>query len=67
MRMAADDFVIDTFKHIRHAEFAFFTGDLGIQDNLEQQIAKFLGHFCRVFGIQSSQGFISLFQQMCTE
>ena len=63
MRMAADEFVINAFKHIRHAKFALFAGNLGIQHNLEQQVAKLLGHFTRIFRIKRGQGFVGLFQQ----
>ena len=40
VRMAANKLVVYAFEHIRHAELAIFTRDLGIQLNLKRQVGN---------------------------
>ena len=64
MRVAADDLVVDAFDHLVDVEFAIFIGNLGMQGDLEQQVAELLAHMRRVIRIQGSQGFVGLFEQV---
>ena len=43
VRVAADHLGVDVAQHIAHLEFAVVDGDLGVQHDLQQQIAQFSG------------------------
>ena len=48
--MAADHFVEDAGDYVGDVEFSGFAGEVGVEENLEQQVAEFFGEVGRVTG-----------------
>ena len=62
--MTANNLGGNALQNICEPEGACFAGNLGMEDNLKQQIAKFFGHFINLTGIEGSQSFVGFFQQV---
>jgi hypothetical protein len=43
--MAADHFVVNFADNVMDGEAAFFGGDLGVEEDLEEEVAEFFGEF----------------------
>lgn len=54
MGMAADHFLTDGCDHVIHGELPGFGADLGMEHDLQQQIAQFFGHGGKVFSSMAS-------------
>lgn len=67
MRVAADDLTVDALQHLRHGELALLDADLGMEQDLQHQIAKFLAKRGRVLSVEGGQGFVGLFQQVLAQ
>ena len=61
MGVAADHFVADALDHIVEGEAACFAGHLGVEDDLQQQVAEFffqVGHVVMGDGVGDFVGFL---------
>jgi len=59
--MATNHFVVDFADDVGDGEAAGFGGDLGVEENLEEEVAEFLGEFgvvARVEGVENFVGFL---------
>ena len=56
--MTADDLIVDPFQHVIDRELAFFTCNLGIQHDLQEQVAKLLAHGAKITRIDGSNSLI---------
>ena len=64
MRVAAHHFVVDFADDVGDGEALLFVSDLGVEKNLEKEIAKFFGKL-RVFGgVQSVEDFVSFLDKI---
>ena len=64
MRMTADQFFGEIPEDGGQFEAILVTSDLGIQDDLKQQISEFLLQHGVIIGIDCFEKFVSLFQRM---
>ncbi len=61
VRMAPHHFRINLLDHVGDIESAAFGGELGVEDDLQQQIAELVGKFSGVGGFERVQNLVSLF------
>jgi hypothetical protein len=59
--VAADHFVVDFADDIVDGEAALFGGDLGVEENLEEEVAEFFGEFGVVAGVEGVEDFVGFF------
>ena len=64
MRMAADQFVGDVTRHLVEIERAAFAAQLAMEDDLQQQIAEFLGQFMIIARFDGIDQFVDFFDRM---
>lgn len=64
VRVAANHFFVNFADDVVDGETAFFTGDLRVEEDLEEEIAKFLGEFDVVGGIERVEDFVGFFDQI---
>ena len=64
VRVAAHHFEVDTFDDVANVELAGGAGQLGVKDDLEEQVAELLGKFRGVGGVERVEDFVGLFEQV---
>lgn len=64
VRVAADHFVVDFADDVGDGEAFFFVGDLGVEEDLEEEVAKFFGKLGVVGGVESVEDLVSLFDEV---
>jgi len=62
--VAADHFVVNFADDVVDGEAALFGGDLGMEEDLEQEIAEFFGEFGVVAGVEGIEDFVGFFDQV---
>ena len=62
--MAANHFFVDFPDDVGDGETAFFTGNLRVEQDLEEEIAKFFGEFDVVGGVESVEDFVGFFDEI---
>ena len=62
--VAADHFVVDFPDDVVDGEAALFGGDLSVEEDLEEEVAKFLGEFGVVAGVEGVEDFVGFFDQV---
>jgi len=62
--VAADHFVVDFADDVVDGEAALFGGDLSVEEDLEEEVAKFLGEFGVVAGVEGVEDFVGFFDQV---
>ena len=67
MRVAANQFFVDFADDVGDVETAFFMGDLGVEEDLEEEIAEFVGEFGVVGGIERVEDFVGFFDEIGAE
>jgi hypothetical protein len=65
--VAADHFVVDFADDVVDGEAALFGGDLGVEEDLEEEVAEFFGEFGVVAGVEGVQDFVGFFDQVGAE
>jgi len=65
--MAANHFVVDFADDVVDGEAAVFGGNLGMEEDLEEEVAEFLGEFGVVSGVEGVEDFIGFFDQVGAE
>ena len=65
--VAANHFVVDFADDVVDGEAAGFGGDLGVEENLEEEVAQFFGEFGVVFGVEGVEDFVGFFDQVGAE
>ena len=67
VRVAADHFVVDFADDVVDGEAARFGGDLGVEEDLEEEVAQFFGEFGVVAGVESVEDFVGFFDEVGAE
>lgn len=67
VRMAAHELVVDGSGYSIEIEFAGFTCHLGMEDNLQEEIAKLILEGFRIARIQGVESFIAFFNEVVTD
>ncbi len=65
--MTPHHFRINLLDHVGDIEFPGFCGELRVKDDLQQQIAQFVGKFPRVAAIERVQHLVSLLDEISSE
>jgi tRNA1(Val) A37 N6-methylase TrmN6 len=65
--MAAPDFSVHPGDHIRHAKLARLGGNLGVEQNLQQQVAKLLRRVGRIVLVERLERFVGLLEQIAAD
>jgi hypothetical protein len=65
--MAVDQFAPDAAHHVRQVEPAGLAGDLGVEDDLEEQVAQFLRQCALVVRVERVQHFAGFLQQVLAQ
>jgi hypothetical protein len=65
--VAADHFVVDFADDVVDGEAALFGGDLGVKENLEEEVAEFFGEFGVIAGVEGIEDFVGFFDQIGAE
>ena len=58
---------IDLLDDVGDIEFPVFGGELRVKNDLQQQIAQFVGKFPRIAGVERVEHLVSLFDQVSSE
>ncbi len=61
--MAADELFHGLGDGIHQAEITVFHGDLGVEDDLEQQIAQLAAQVVHIVGVEGRQHLVGLFEE----
>ena len=64
MRVAADQLGINALQHVTHEEVSILGRNLGVQTDLQQQIAHLFPQVLAVFLVQGFQDLVCLFQKV---
>ncbi len=64
MWVAPDELGIDALQNITHEEVFVLSRNLGMQTDLQQQIAQFLAQVLAIFLVQGFQDLVSLLQKI---
>lgn len=64
MRVAANHLLIDFADDIGDGEARFFASDLGVEEDLEEEIAEFFCEFGVIMAFQRVEDFVGLFDQV---
>ena len=64
MGVAAHHFLVDLSHHVGGVEPALFRGNLRVENNLQQQVAKFFREFRVVAAFQSFENLVSFLNQI---
>lgn len=62
--MAANHFFVDFADDVGDGEAALFLSDLGVKEDLEEEIAEFLGKFGVIRGIEGIEDFVGFFDKI---
>jgi hypothetical protein len=65
--MAADHFVVDFADDVVDGEATLFGGDLGVKEDLEEEVAEFFGEFGVVAGVEGVEDFVGFFDEVGAE
>jgi len=65
--VAANHFVVDFADDVVDGEAALFGGDLGVEENLEEEVAEFFGEFGVVAGVEGVEDFVGFFDEVGAE
>jgi hypothetical protein len=65
--VAANHFVVDFADDVVDGEAATFGGDLGVEEDLEEEVAEFFGEFGVVAGVESVEDFVGFFDEVGAE
>jgi hypothetical protein len=64
VRVAADELVIDAADDIVEGEGGAFGGELGVEDDVEQEVAEFLLEEGIIGGVDGFEDFVSFFEEL---
>jgi hypothetical protein len=64
MGVAANHFVVDFADYVVDGEAAVFCGDLGMEEDLEKEVAQFFGELGVVAGIEGVEDFVGFFDEI---
>src|SRR5207244_9391222 len=67
MRVTANQFGVDMLENISNSKVFFLTCNLGVQVDLEQEIAEFFDEFVHVILFQCLQDFVGLLNKVTSE
>ena len=62
--VAADHLVVDSGDHVGNIEGAGFQGQIGVKQDLQQQVAEFFGQFAWIAFFQGVENLVSLLDQV---
>jgi hypothetical protein len=65
--VAANHFVVDFADNVVDGEAALLGGDLGVEEDLEKEVAELLGEFGVVGGVEGVEDFVSFFDEVRAE
>jgi hypothetical protein len=65
--VAANHFVVDFADDVVDGEAAIFGGDLGVEEDLEEEVAELFGEFGVVAGVESVEDFVGFFDEVGAE
>jgi hypothetical protein len=65
--MTANHFAVDFRDDVGDVEAAFFVSDLGVKEDLEEEIAEFFGEFGVVGAVESVEDFVGFFDEVGAE
>ena len=67
VRMAVDQFVAQTVDHVHDIVFALFRGNLGIEDDVQEHVAQFLGYLPALPAEDGVAQLVSLLNRLRTQ
>ena len=67
VRVAANQFVVDFANDVVDGEAALFGGDLRVEEDLEEEVAEFLGKLDVVARVQGIEDFVSFLDEIGAE
>ena len=65
--VAANHFVVDFADNVVDGEAALFGGDLGVEEDLKEEVAEFFGEFGVVAGVEGVEDFVGFFDEIGAE
>jgi hypothetical protein len=65
--VAANHFVVDFADDVVDGEAAIFGGDLGVEEDLEEEVAELFGEFGIVAGVEGVEDFVGFFDEVGAE
>jgi hypothetical protein len=65
--MAANHFVVNGADDVMDGEAIFFGGDLGVKEDLKEEVAEFIGELGIVTGVEGIEDFVRFFDEVGAE
>ena len=62
--MAADHLFVDAGDYVRDVEAPRFPADVGVEEDLEEQVSEFFGYFLWVAMFERIEDFVRFFDQV---